>query len=78
MTEIRSSWIFKVFDNAKLQLFGKRVADRQKFPIYKANSVLPRVYRKMIAGSKLKTELEKIVRKVFNAAPKADNKAKAG
>ena len=78
MTEIRSSWIFKVFDNAKLQLFGKRVADRQKFPIYKANSILPRVYRKMIAGSKLKTELEKSVRKVFNAAPKADNKAAAG
>ncbi len=73
MKEIRNSWLFKVFDNAKLQLFGKRLAERQKFPIYKANSIIPGVYRKMTAGSKLKTELEKSVRKVFNAAPKADS-----
>jgi hypothetical protein len=72
MTEIRSSWLFKVFDNEKLQLIGKRLADRQKFPVYKANSILPRVYRQMTAGPKLKTELEKSVRKVFNAAPKED------
>ena len=72
MKEIRSSWLCKVFDNAKLQLFGKCLAERQKFPIYKANSIIPGVYRKMTAGSKLKTELEKSVRKVFNAAPEAE------